>query len=334
MLGIDVSKDTLACTWLDPTTRQRLWQGCVPNNERGVGQLMARVPAEVAWVMEPTGRYSTGVARQAVDAGRCVLLARPRHAQSFLRSQQSRAKTDRLDSQGLALYGLSQELPPYPLKSEAVAQLDQLLTARKGISAALSSLEQQRSQLPHAAAPLEAAVMALQEQRQELDRQIAAHTSGEAGKKEFPAVAKLQEVPGIGPVTAATVVSRLAAKQFTHPDQFVAYVGLDLGVVQSGKRQGERGLTKQGDAELRRLLYLCAQASVRGKSSPFRQQYEREQSKGLSKKAALCAVARKLARLCWSMVKHGSSYDPERVYRQEAKPAKEPRSIKLAGREA
>jgi len=70
-----------------------------------------------------------------------------------------------------------------------------------------------------------------------------------------------------------------------------------MGVRQSGKKNGQTGLTKQGDGELRRLLYLAAQSNLRAKNSPFRAQYERERAKGLSSTAALCAVARKLARL-------------------------------------
>ena len=107
MLGIDVSKDTLACTWLDATTRQTLWEGTVPNTTHGVNCLLRRIPAESPWVLEPTGRYSTSVARQACAAGRQVLLASPKKAKCFLQSVQSRAKTDRLDSRGLGLYPLA-----------------------------------------------------------------------------------------------------------------------------------------------------------------------------------------------------------------------------------
>jgi hypothetical protein len=63
-------------------------------------------------------------------------------------------------------------------------------------------------------------------------------------------------------------------------------------------------------------LYLAAQSNLRSKDSPFSAQYEKERAKGLSSTAALCAVARKLARLAWSLHKHGTSYDPSRVYQQ------------------
>ena len=73
-------------------------------------------------------------------------------------------------------------------------------------------------------------------------------------------------------------------------------------------------MTHQGDAELRRLLFCCAKSSLRAKDSPFKAQYEREIAKGLSATAALCAVARKMAKLCWSLHKHNATYDPDRVY--------------------
>jgi transposase len=316
MLGIDVSKDTLACALYDPAQEKFQWEQAVAHTPAGLAQLLQRTPPEVPWVLEPTGRYRLSVARAAREAGRQVLLAPSRKAKKYLQSLQERAKTDRLDSRGLALFAVSRPkthpLAPYPLKTPAVEQLDQLLLARRGIVEALTSLKQRVAELPHAAEPLRQAVADLEKQRQALDAQIATATASSA----FAEAKEVQAVPGIGPVTAAAVVSRLKAKAFTHPDQFVAYLGLDVVIVQSGKRAGQRGLSKQGDAELRRLLYLCARASLTAKESPFRAQYERELAKGLAKTAALNAVARKLARLCWSLVKHGTKYDAARVYQQ------------------
>src|SRR5262249_5839235 len=103
---------------------------------------------------------------------------------------------------------------------------------------------------------------------------------------------------------------------FSHPDQFVAYLGLDVQVADSGTRRGQRRLSKHGNAELRRLLYLCAQATLRAKNSPFAAQYARERAKGLSATASLCVVARKLARTCWSLHRHQTPYDSTRVYLQ------------------
>lgn len=320
MLGIDVSKDSLACTLFDPNTHKVLWNKSFPNTPQGIGRLLKQTPPDSPWALEPTGRYSTAPATLARQAGRSVLLAQPKKARAFLHSIQSRAKTDQLDSVGIGLFALSRPLsrplPPYPLKPAVIEHLDQLLSARKGLSQALASLGLQARELPHAAPTLLAAIDALKEQQAQLEAQIAALTAQE---QSLEVAQRLQSVPGIAKVIAATLASRLAAHHFTSSDAFVAYCGLDIGVRQSGKRSGNTGLTKQGDGELRRLLYLAAQANLKTKDSPFKAHYQRERDKGLSSTAALCAVARKLARLAWSLHTHNTSYDPQRVYQQSQK---------------
>jgi transposase len=314
MLGIDVSKATVTCTLLASREQLPVWEMSVPNTPTGIARLIARSAPEEPWVVEPTGCYSQPLVAQARAAGRRVLLAQPKRARDFLASVSPRAKTDRLDSRGLARYGLAADLPLYPLKSEAMQTLDQLRAARTGISDALARLRQQRAALPAAAAALTAAITGLAQEQRALDRQIAALTA------EEPLVAALREVPGIGPVTAAAVASCLLSKRFAHPDQFVAYIGLDVRVRESGQRRGQRMLTHQGDAELRRLLYLCALANARSRDAenPFKEQYERERGKGLATTAAACAVARKLAKVCWSLAVHGTRYEATRVHQQPA----------------
>ena len=107
MLGMDTSKDKLAISLLDPGTKKLVWQEEVPNSASGLQRLHERTPPECAWVVAPTGRYSEPVVDFGYSVGRKVLLAQPTRANSFLRSVQFRAKTERLDSVGLALYGLS-----------------------------------------------------------------------------------------------------------------------------------------------------------------------------------------------------------------------------------
>jgi transposase len=313
MLGIDVSKNTLACSLVEASSQQRLWFMTVPNTPEGIQTLLQKTPPHTPWVLEPTGRYSLPVVQAAYQAGQSVCMAPPRQAKAFLNSLQSRAKTDKIDSLGLARFGLSRPLPPYPIKEAALETIDQLLSARKLLSSSISRIQLQQKELPEAAPFLQDAIADLKQRMRRVDQEIASRAA------QIPAMAsarEMQKVPGIGPVTAAAVTARLSAKAFSHPDQFVAYVGLDVDKRESGQRKGERGLTHQGDAELRRLLYLCAQANLRIQDSPFKAQYQRERAKGLSSTAALCAVARKLARLCWSLHKHQTIYDPARVYQQ------------------
>ena len=321
MLGIDVSKDHLVAAFFDRTREQFHWENRrVPNTEAGIRQLLALTPTDCPWVLEPTGRYSTQVAHIARAAGRTVWAAPPKKAKDYLASISTRAKCDRLDGRGLALFGNSRTaanpLPLYPLKSAAVEHLDQLLTARRGLVQSLTRLKQQAQELPHAREWLQRTAADLKARLAELDAEIARQTA-ETGP--LPQAVKLRPVPGIGPVTAAAVASRLTSRNFDTADQWVAYLGMDVTVVESGQRKGERGLSKQGDAYLRRLFYLAAVAHVKSKDSPYRDLFQAHVARGRPKIAAYNIVARKLARLCWSLLKHDTAYDPARV-RQPANP--------------
>ena len=313
MLGIDVSKATLVVTLLRPADRHVLFTRSVPNTEEGVAQLRLEVHPEHPWVLEPTGRYGLLALSRATAAGRQVLLAAPAKARKYLQAVSSRAKTDPLDSQGLARFAVAVDLPPYPVKSDNTQELEQLLAARRGLSQSRMRLSQQRQELPAAAASLTADIDALTAQLKALDELIAKKTT-ETGASAL--VERLLQVPGIGAVTATSVAACLLERVFESAESFVAFVWLDVRVHDSGKRKGNLGLSHQGDAELRRLLYLAAQANLRAKGSPLRGVYDAQRAKGRSHVAATCILARKLAKLCWSLAKHGGDYDPARVNQQ------------------
>lgn len=312
-LGIDVSKDNLVCALMDPITREVSWRAEFTNAQNGIDKLLDQVDAQVPWILEPTGRYSLLAARKARQAGRDVRLAAPRKAKMFLRSQNERAKTDKIDSRGLALYGMVCALPEYPLKEVEEEHMDELLTLRKSIATTITRFQQQQREMPSVQEHLSSVIASLQEKLKAVDKEIAKLTTAST---HFEPVKRLDAIPGFGPVTAAAITSRLNSKSFSHPDLWVAYLGLDVRVNESGRHKGQLGLSKQGDAELRRLLFLAALANNRCKDSPFKDQYERELAKGMSKTAAACAVARKLAKVCWSLHKHGTEYDSSRVSQQ------------------
>jgi transposase len=312
-LGIDVSKNHLVCSLMDPCTRKVTWQAEFLNTCTGIDTLLEEIHTEVPWILEPTGRYSILAARKAREAGRDVRLAAPRKAKMFLRSQNERAKTDKIDSRGLALYGLVCTLPEYPLKEAEEEHMDELLNLRKSISTTISKFQQQQREMPSVKEHLAGLIESLQEKLKSIDKEIAELVQSGT---TFEAAKRMDDIPGFGAVTAVAMTSRLNSKSFSHPDEWVAYIGLDVRVNESGKHKGRLGLSKQGDAELRRLLYLAALANLRCNSSPFKDQFERELAKGLSRTAAACAVARKLAKVCWSLHKHGTYYDESRVSKQ------------------
>src|ERR1700682_5080410 len=94
MLGIDVSKNTLACALMDDS-RNIVWEDNVPNSKEGIAALLNKVSDNITWVLEPTGRYGLKVVAEGLAEGRDLRLASPRKAKQFMQSVQSRAKTDK-----------------------------------------------------------------------------------------------------------------------------------------------------------------------------------------------------------------------------------------------
>jgi transposase len=314
IVGLDVGKDELVGTLVQTADKSIIWRDNFTNDTKGISRLLEKAPFDSPIVLEPTGRYGNALVEMATLAGRMVYLAPGRRAKAYQRSIQARAKTDPKDSYGLALFGDSQRLWQYRLKSASVDELDQNLSYRKQLSKTITRMDLQARSMPYVSSAIHDTIKELKNRLAEQDKKIATLVKT---NPQFQMITKLQAVPGFGPVTSTSVGSRLIHKQFTHPDQFIAYIGMDIGVIQSGKRKGTWGMTKEGDAELRRLLYLAAQASLRVKDSPFQTQFVRELAKGHSKTQAICAIARKLAKLAWSIVHHESSYDPDRVYKNQ-----------------
>ena len=96
--------------------------------------------------------------------------------------------------------------------------------------------------------------------------------------------------------------------QFRNDDAFIAYMGMDVRVRESGLYRGQRKLSKKGDPELRRLLF---NAAMQGRRHPHWEPYYLAlRQRGLSSTAAFVALGRKLARLCFVLLRNEVDFDP------------------------
>ena len=139
----------------------------------------------------------------------------------------------------------------------------------------------------------------------------------ELAAREYPEVALLMQVPGVGLITALTFILTLEDPRRFESSRIVgAYLGLVPGRRQSGARDEKKGITRQGDSALRVLLVQCAQYILR-RSSPD-SDLKRHGLKIAStnrtggKQAAVIAVARKLAVLLHALWATGEVYEPLR----------------------
>jgi hypothetical protein len=125
--------------------------------------------------------------------------------------------------------------------------------------------------------------------------------------------AHLKTLPGIGSVLAMTVLAEGGnLRRFGHHRQFLKYCGFDQAKTQSGTHRGKEQLSKRGNARLRLAFWLAAVAAVRMRENSFRAKYERyirtaPDDADLRRKA-LTAVAAKMARVAYSMIKQNQPY--------------------------
>lgn len=130
------------------------------------------------------------------------------------------------------------------------------------------------------------------------------------GRPDYEALCSL---PGVGPVLALTILAEAGdLRRFAHHRQFLKYCGLDLAKCQSGQFRGQEKLSKRGNARLRFAFWFAATVAVRMRENSFREKYERyiqpDPHNADRKRKALTAVAAKMARVAYSLVKHQSSY--------------------------
>jgi transposase len=313
VIGIDVAKHTVSvCAW-DQEREQVRWEREFANSPAGVEALLAQTPPEEPWVLEPTGCYGAALVHLAAAEGRMVLAADPRAAKYYLQSLHPRAKVDRLDAQGLARYASTHRLRCYRLQDPHLQRLWELLCVRCQLGRAVAALCLQRQVFSRTRGETSTLLATLREQLKALEAQLRQEG------RQVALFRRLLAIPGVGVMTAAALTVRLSAIHFVSPHQFVAYVGLDLRVIDSGERRGQRKLTKHGDGMLRWLLYMAAKASLKVKKECyFRELYERKCAEGWPRTGALCMVARKIAKIAWALAHSGQSYRPERVANQHA----------------
>ncbi len=132
--------------------------------------------------------------------------------------------------------------------------------------------------------------------------------------KHDPAVARLDAMPGVGPLTAQVLVAVLdQPRRFRTRRQVAAYGGLVPRRFQSGQMDRSGRISKRGSPLLRWALNQAAWAAVRG-SSEVRAFYLRMGgSSKKRRKQAIVAVMRKLLVIGWALLRDGTRYQADRL---------------------
>ncbi len=121
---------------------------------------------------------------------------------------------------------------------------------------------------------------------------------------------RLQAIPGIGPVIAATILTESAGiERFTSARKYAAYTGLVPRVRSSGGKTRLGHITRCGPPDLRWALAQAAMTGSHAKqSTAISEIYRRKKKKGKHTKEAICSAGHKLARIVYVMLTRNESF--------------------------
>jgi len=122
----------------------------------------------------------------------------------------------------------------------------------------------------------------------------------------------LLSIPGIREKAIGVILGVMRGfRGFKSVKEVVSYAGICPRVVESGSSVRQRGrMNRRGNRLVRRVFFMCALSAVRA-NRYCRELYERLLSRGKSKKAALVAVAAKLLRQAFGVLKSGRPFNAE-----------------------
>jgi transposase len=126
--------------------------------------------------------------------------------------------------------------------------------------------------------------------------------------EQIPYSHSLLSVKGIGEITVAGLIGEVGDfRQFHTLREVMKLAGLDLFEISSGKHHGNRHISKRGRPLLRKLLYFAAINTIR-KGGVMHACYQRYLDRGMIKTKALIAIARKLLRILFALVRDHNQY--------------------------
>jgi transposase len=282
----------------------------VENNEGGIARLLERL-GEVAptlVVLEATGGYESVVAGAIAGRGIAVAVVNPRQVRDFAKATGVLAKTDRIDARVLARFAEAVRPEPRPLPTAEANELEEYLSRRRQLVDMLT-MEKNRQSI----ATTERMKKSLRKHVEWLEEALRrANDDIDKTIRNSPAWREqedlLRSVPGIGPVSARTMLAELPELGQLNRKKIAALVGVAPLNRDSGTLQGSRTCWG-GRASVRQVLYMAAVSAVR--CNPIiRRTYLALRARGKKHKVALVACMRKLLSILTAMVRDQRRWSP------------------------
>jgi transposase len=308
-VGIDVSKDHLDVATLPTRETYR-----VSNDPSGHAELIERLRALADLdriVLEATGGYERAPALALADAGFPVVIVNPRQTRDFARASGLTAKTDRIDALALAEFARALRPPVRDPGSERQHALEDLIHRRRQLVVMIGSERQRQaaSRNPIVRKSIHKLIGALESEQRGIERELLRAIEADPGWRER--LALLQAVPGVGLVTALTLLAELPELGRLSEKRIAALVGVAPMNRDSGRKRGLRR-TIGGRSSMRKVMYMAALTATKHNPA-IHAFYARLRAAGKPAKVALTACMRKLLTILNAITKTGRSWEPRPI---------------------
>jgi transposase len=332
-LGLDLGDRAHYVCVLD-AAGQIIRESSLPNTRPALKALLTEFPR--ATLALEAGTHSPWISRYLTGLGAKVIVANPRKLHAISRSER---KCDQRDAQMLARLARVDPALLHPVEHGTPQAQHDLLglklrdalvrtrvnlinTVRFTLKSLGHPVRNPSSESFHktvlvdvpadclpVVTPVLAVLTLLTEQIKTLERDLVARS-----KKDYPVTQRLQQIAGVGPLTALCFVLKIGDPQrFGRSRDVGPYLGLCPRRDQSGNTDKQLRISKCGDGLLRRLLVSAAHYILGPFGPACALRAYGQHLVGTSareKKRAVVAVARKLAVLLLSLWKHGTDYEP------------------------
>lgn len=287
-VGIDVARHHLDVAVHGTPTVWRL-----ANTPDGIAEVVALVqplrPACI--VLEATGGFEWAVLAELRAADLPAARVHPGRVRAFARATGRLAKTDALDAHVLAHFAATLKPTATLIGSPEELELSAILTRRRQI---VDMWVAERNRLITAPlsvqADLQAHIDFLEQRLSQLNDQFHDFLRQHAAWQETADL--LDGVPGIGAVTAASLLAELPELGRIGKKQIAALVGVAPFNKDSGTQRGRRAI-HGGRSQVRQVLYMATLAATRF-NPVIRAYYQHLLQLGKLKKVALVACMHKL----------------------------------------
>jgi transposase len=308
VVGIDISKSSFDAEWCDTQVRAQ----CFKNDESGFDGLVRWIPSNAHIVMEATGTYFLKLATFLYHAGWDVSVVNPAAPSYFARMKLMRTKTDSVDAGILRQYGEREDLTLWRPADDIFIELNQLDTHLVGLIRDLNRVSNRIEALGQCVTINEFTMRDLVSQESDLKTRIKQcekeldHRVREQFSDLFDL---LTSIRGIGKKSAVMfIVLTEAFTLFPDAKKFASYLGLSSFIKSSGTSvRGSGSISKMGSSRMRQLLYMAALAAKR-KNKACMAFADRLKANGKPPKVVRIAVANKLVRQAFAIVKNQEIY--------------------------